>query len=425
MIPKEKWVEAVRDFQERPLPALVERDYRLPMQTSLNRALVLVGPRRAGKTYLLFQLMGELLKTEKKTSMFYINLERADLPAVGVPDLLALLEVCAELHGGVRWLFLDEIQNVPGWESFVRTALDRGIKVVLTGSSSRMLSTDIATSMRGRALSYTILPFSFREYLRARGIGVGPLSSAQRARLLQGWREYVQWGGYPEVVIAPAVREKVLAEIRETVIFRDMVERHKVRNTKALKLLLDALVQSPRFSVHAFYRFVRSLGVRTSKTSLYRYLEWVNDAFFVFLVRKYSPSYRESEQSLPKTYFVDNGLLTIQGKDDQGRLLENAVFIELLRRGEQMRYHTFQNNREVDFVLVEKKAVRQLIQVCYDIGNFTTKEREIRSLVQAAAALRCSNLLVLTGNYEAEEKVKGKAIRFVPVWKWLLEETDK
>ena len=186
-------------------------------------------------------------------------------------------------------------------------------------------------------------------------------------------------------------------------------------------MLIKALLTSKEFSIHKFYNFIKSQGVKTSKNALYKYTDYLNDAFFVFFLRKHSLSYKKSEQSLPKIYFVDNGLLSLNGVDDKGRLLENLVFIELIRRENDIAYYQNSLKEEVDFLIKEGKKVKQLIQVCYDISNFMTFDREKKILIKASEEFNCSNLLLINISEEKEETIDGKKIKIIPVGKWLLE----
>lgn len=425
MMQKGKWEEIIKDFHESRFPDAVEREINMPVEMPISRAVAIIGPRRAGKTYSVFQLIKALLKTVKMSQVLYVNFERADIGVVDYRDLIAMLETFYEMYPENKaknvWLFLDEIQNVSGWEKFVRTALDQNVKVYLTGSSSKLLSKEIATAMRGRTITYRVLPFSFREFLRAKNFKLGKfISSSEKAKVLNLLRIYLEYGGYPEAVIYEPERERILNNIIETAVYKDVVERSKIRNTKAMKLLMGALINSKEFSVHKFYNFLRSMGIKVGKNVLYKYIEHLNDAFFVFMLRKFSHSYKEAEQSVPKAYFIDNGLLKISGIHDHGRLMENLVFVELLRKECDISYYRSVTKEEAGFVLKDGKQVRQIIQVCHDIGNFNTKDREVRSIIKASKNLKCRNLLVITWDFESEEKLKGKKIKYIPLWKWLL-----
>jgi len=429
MIPKEKWSEIIKSFQDSELPELIERDINIPTDVPIRRAVSIIGPRRAGKTYEMFLLIKKLLKVIKKEQILYVNFERADIGIVSYEDLIAMLETSYEIYPANKnkkmWLFLDEIQNVSNWEKFVRTALDENIQVFISGSSSKLLSREIATSMRGRSLSYRVFPFSFKEYLKTKKIGFEKyLSSYEKARILNALRNYMEYGGYPEAILYEKEREKILTELRETVIYRDVIERSKIRNVKAMRLLINALINSKEFSVNKFYNFLKSTGVKIGKNVLYNYLEYLNDVFFVFLLRKFSYSYKNAEQSIPKVYFIDNGLLRVSGIQDKGRLMENLVFVELLRRNLDVSYHQSANG-EVDFVIKGDKKVKQLLQVCYNVEDLYTKERETGVLIKTGKDLGCKNLIVLTWDYEKAEEISWfgtkRVVKFTPLWKWLLE----
>ncbi|MBI2143560.1 ATP-binding protein [Candidatus Woesearchaeota archaeon] len=428
MIPKEKWAEAIRDFHAKGVPELVEREISIPEEVPLKRAISIIGPRRAGKTYAMFQVISSILKHASMERVAYINFERSDLEGCSSRDLDSLMETFYEICPKNRlvkvWLFLDEIQNVENWEKFVRAVIDsENVQVFISGSSSKLLSREIATAMRGRAVPYKMLPFSFADYLSANKVKTGRyLSSAEKAEVINRLNMYMVGGGYPEVIIYPKEKEKLLADIFETTIFRDVIERYKIRNIKLLKLLIKSLISSAakEFSVHKFYNFTKSAGLRAGKNSLYNYVDALNDVFFVFPLRKFSYSYRNAELSLPKIYLVDNGILTANGISGDGTLMENLVFIEHLRRDKEVYYYKSADGKEVDFVVLEKGRVKELLQVAFSLEDTRTREREIASLLKASKELKCSNLSIITNSEEGEEKIKGKNVKLIPLWKWLL-----
>ena len=429
MISKRVWGELIKDFQERRLPDPVERQLRYPLETPLNRAVVFSGPRRSGKTYLMYIGIKELLERgEDRDQILYVNFEDIRLAGATAQDLNDLLEVYFEIYPENRtkkiWFFLDEVQVVPDWERFVRTLVDtENINVFVTGSSSKLMSKEIATSMRGRSLTYDVYPFSFAEVLRADGIEHEKyLSLTQKAKIVRKLEDYVRYGGYPETVIYREEWERILREILDVTIFRDIVERYDVKNIKVLKIFLNAIFNSKEFSIHKFFNFLKSQGTKVGKNTLYNYFEYFADSFIVFPLRRFSYSYKDVESSIPKIYLVDNGLLSLQGIRDMGRLIENIVFVELKRKGvRDLFYFRSTSDREVDFVIRDGKTVKELIQVCYDIDNFSTKERETRALLNGSKELNCDDLLIITWDYEAEEDVSGKMIKSVPLWKWLIE----
>jgi len=427
MIKRDIWVKIIKDFYEFKLPNMVERDIRIS-ELPIKRAVSIIGPRRAGKTYLMFQVMKTLLnKNVERSRVLYINIESDLLIGCELSDLRNMLELYYEIYPENKnkkvYLFLDEIQIVPDWEKFVRAVMDsENIQVYVSGSSSKLLSKEIATGLRGRTITYHVYPFSFREFLKAKSFKVEKyLSSSQKALLLNLLDKFLK-GSYPEAVFFEEEKEKILREIIDVTIYRDVVERFKVKNIKVLKLLLKNLIASTYFSVNGFYNYLKSLGIKVSKNTLYSYIDNFSDAMVLFTLRRYSESYKKKEQTIPKPYFVDNGLLVVNGIESKSRLMENAVFLELIRRGftTENNLFYFNSQKEVDFVLRDGRRVVRLIQVCYDIDDFNTKERELSAMVKAGEELKCSDMIVVTYDYENMEEYKGWEIKFVPMWKWLM-----
>lgn len=427
MIKRETWIKAIKDFYEFELPELVERDIKIS-EIPIRRAVSIIGPRRAGKTYLMFQEMRILLeKSTEKSRLLYVNLESDLLIGCELSDLRTMIELFYEIYPVNKnkkvYLFLDEIQLVSGWEKFVRAVMDsENIQIYVSGSSSKLLSKEIATGLRGRTIPYYVYPFSFKEFLRAKGFKMEKyLSSSQKALLLNLLDKFMK-GSYPEAVFFEEEKEKILREILDVTIYRDVVERFRVKNIKVLKLLLKNLIASNYFSVHGFYRYLKSMGIKVSKNTLYIYIDNFSDALVLYMLRNYSESYKKIEQTIPKPYFVDNGLLVVNGIESKSRLMENAVFLELVRRGFTTENNLFyyDSRKEVDFVLKESGKITRLIQVCYDIDDFSTKERELSALAKAGGELNCSDMIVITYDYENIEGYKGWEIKFVPLWKWLI-----
>jgi len=431
MIKKDIFAQIILDFQKENLPDLIERDLKIELEIPIKRAIAILGPRRTGKTYYLYSLIKKLLeKGIEKEKILYIKFEDPKLVDIYLEDLSVLLEVFYEIYPQNKkekiWLFFDEIQNIKNWEIFIRKILDKEkAQIFLSGSSSKLLSKEIATSLRGRTLSYLLLPFSLAEVLKTKNLQYKKyLSSDEKEKILNTFWEYFNFGGYPETIIYPKGRKKIINEIIEVTIHRDLIERYKLRNTKLIKLMFNYLVKAKEFSVHKFYHFLKSINIKVSKNSLYNYLEYFNDAFIFYSLKKFSYSLKKAEQSFSKIYTVDNAFISEIIGDDKGKKLENLVFLSLLRKGYEINKNIFYylNGKEVDFLIKEKNKVKILIQACHDVENYLTKERELKSLIKASRELKCSNLLVITSEYEGKEKVKGKTIRFVPLWKWLLEE---
>ena len=424
MIDRETIVEIIRDYQEMDLPDLIKRNIDIPLDLRIKRAISIIGPRRAGKTYTMFQLMKILLERGVgRDRMLYINFEDYRLEGINYIDLKKIVEIYYEMYPENSrlkvWFFLDEIQNVGGWEKVVRNIMDRwNIQIFLSGSSSKLLSREIATQLRGRTLTYIVYPFSFKEFLRARNFRIEKyMSSYEKNRLLNLLNEYLVYGGYPEAVIERERRMKILREIWDVTIARDIIDRWRIRNIRALKLLIRALRKSREFSIHKFYRYLKSLGLRISKNTLYNYIEYLNDSLILYLLKKYSPSYRDIEMSIPKIFFVDNGLY--MAEESISKLMENLVFMELRRRNyvenEKLFYWKNSFGREVDFIVLDG----ELIQVCYEL-TYENRDREIKSLIKASKQLNYKKLRILTWNQEDTININNRKIKITPLWKWLI-----
>ena len=424
MIDRETIVEIIRDYQEMDLPDLIKRNIDIPLDLRIKRAISIIGPRRAGKTYTMFQLMKILLERGVgRDRMLYINFEDYRLEGINYIDLKKIVEIYYEMYPENSrlkvWFFLDEIQNVGGWEKVVRNIMDRwNIQIFLSGSSSKLLSREIATQLRGRTLTYIVYPFSFKEFLRARNFRIEKyMSSYEKNRLLNLLNEYLVYGGYPEAVIERERRMKILREIWDVTIARDIIDRWRIRNIRALKLLIRALRKSREFSIHKFYRYLKSLGLRISKNTLYNYIEYLNDSLILYLLKKYSPSYKNIEMSIPKIFFVDNGLY--MAEESISKLMENLVFMELRRRNyvenEKLFYWKNSFGREVDFIVLDG----ELIQVCYEL-TYENRDREIKSLIKASKQLNYKKLRILTWNQEDTININNRKIEITPLWKWLI-----
>ncbi|ACS91060.1 ATP-binding protein [Thermococcus sibiricus] len=427
MISKEVWARIIRDYLEWDVK-LVERNinYSIP---KVQRALVIIGPRRAGKTYFMFQIIKELLKQGvRKEETIYINLEDPRIIDTTLDDLLGLLDVYysqfPENVKGHNYFFLDEIQTVKNWEKFVRFLLDKNQRVIVSGSSSRLLSKEIATELRGRSVPIRVYPFSFREILVSHGIKVDRFySTYEEAKIKKLLRQYLLWGGYPEVVLDFSLRREILREIIDLMIYKDIVERWGIVNIKALKLLFRMLAFSTHLSISKAYKNLKGIGINVGKTTVANYLEFLEDSLVFYPLRALIKSYKLQELYGFKPYLVDNGLLTSLGVQDEGRLLENLVFTELLKfdlePNRDVFYYRTRDGKEVDFVILEKGRIKQAIQVTYEL-NESNYEREISALVGASKELNCRDLLLITWDQEETIKKKGKEIKVMPLWKWLL-----
>ncbi|MEW6618960.1 MAG: ATP-binding protein [bacterium] len=412
----------ILEYTKRPIPPLIEREL---MITETERIISIIGPRRAGKTYYFYQLM-----KDKKEEALYLNFEDTRLTDVNFKEIRDLIRTYKELTAREpKYLFFDEIQNIQNWELAVREILDtQRYKIFITGSSSKLLAYEIATSLRGRTFRYLLLPFSFSEFLRAEGISlVGSLSKEERAEIRGKLRRYLEFGGFPEI-IKEKEKERILKEFYELILFRDLVERHKLKNIALARFLLSFFAQnlSCEISINKIFSFLKSQGKRIGKNTLYDYCEKIQDSVSVFFLLRYSEKIYEKEAWPKKVYLCDTGISkVVRFQEDIGRLMENCVFLELLRRQNErplieFYYYKDARGKEIDFVLKEKTKIEELIQVCYKIEEIKTKEREFKSLILGAERLNCKNLTVITWDVEAKEEFKGFWINLIPLTKWLM-----
>jgi len=417
--------EYIADFQKSEFPPLTPRELRINARTTVINTII--GPRRAGKTYYLYQLMQPIPRHE----ILYLNFEDIRLVSITFKDFLDIVNLHTELtNTKPGYVFLDEPQVVGEWEKGVRTLLDQQkFKIVITGSSSKLLSKELATQLRGRTITHILLPYSFSEFLEASGVHPKqPFSSEEKAKLRNYLERWLGWGGYPEVVKTESVTEKmkILESYRELIVYKDVVERYGIKTPFLAKLLTEHLISnfSKEFSVNAFFNLLKSRNIRVSKKTLYAYLSLIEDSVAIFLVEKYSPKLKEQKLSPKKVYLCDTGLAYRQ-RHEKPKLMENMVFLQLKRMqnlnpGLEIFYWK-NHQHEVDFVLKEGQGIRKIIQVTYADSREDVQKRELASLLAATKELKPRKLEVITWNYEGEEVYKGKGITFTPLWKWLLQ----
>jgi len=420
------------------LPEMVSRELVLP--ASPTQVISVVGVRRCGKTYLLLNTMKQLLRELRKDNIVYVNFEHERLRNLDAGDLEELLVAQREIFEPDEtkpvYLFLDEIQNVRDWDKWVRRIHDeRRFRIFITGSSSKLLSREIATSLRGRCLSFTLYPFSFAEFLKAKKYPLESLAeiqySEERGKVLKLLREYMEFGGFPEVVLEgdEETKNRLLSSYFETIFYKDIVERYGVKNLALLDGFLRYAINnfSSYLSLTKVEKYFKSTGIKCSKKTLANFLRYSEAVFLLFPLEIFSYKIKDRMQYPRKIYCVDTGIInrfTQKISENLGRLAENVVYLELRRRFEPPTHELFywrdRQFGEVDFVVKEGLRVKQLVQVCWDPSDEETKKREVRGLVRAMGEFGLKEGLVLTGDFEGEEKVGGKRIVYRPLWKWLL-----
>lgn len=382
---------------------------------------VFVGIRRAGKSYLLYQRIQQLLASGTGwDEILYINFEDERLAGMGKEDLNQLLEIHMEMYGKRPILFLDEVQNIEGWEKFARRLADAKYRVYITGSNAKMLSSEIQTTLGGRYINVNVYPYSFTEYLTANHIRLTPTSlyaTESRAEVLRYFDDYFHFGGFPEGAELKAKRD-YLTSVYQKIYLGDIATRHAVTNTFALRVLFKKLAESVKqpISFSRLTNIISSTGVKVGKSTVINYLEYAKDAWLITPVQNIAGKLVEKETT-PKYYFTDNGILHLFLLDAETSLLENLVAITLLRNyGREDAVFFYNKNIEVDFYLPDKETA---IQVCYSLSDTETFERETKALISLCKVLPCKELLVITRDEEREVELGDRKISVLPIWKWL------
>ena len=400
---------------------LITREY--PLENNVNYCFV--GIRRTGKSYMMYQQIKQLEADGVPMSQIvYVNFEDERLLGMTSDDLNTILEIGLEISGtDVKpYLFLDEIQNINGWEKFVRRIADMKYRINITGSNSKMLSSEIASTLGGRFVIMNVYPYSFSEYLSANHMEKNYLeviSTKDRADVLSKYNEYVTYGAFPELV---EIRNKraFLNSIYQTVYLGDIITRNKITNDFAIRLILKKIAESVTkpLSFSRLTNILKSAGTSIGKQTVINYVRYMTDSYLLFTLQNYAAKLVEKETS-PKYYFMDTGLLGLVLLDCKSAQLENLVAIELIRRYGTENVYFFENNVEIDFyVPSEKLAIQVSMQV---LDNMDTKERETRAFVKLNNFILDSKCIIITNSEEAALNCEGIDIDVVPIWKRLLE----
>lgn len=416
-------------FYEHPLKELMPRD--IPFVEVKGKANIVIGMRRVGKTsYCLNHIQTLCSKGLPKERILYINFDSIQLLDFTAHDFQTLLDVYygmfPEHKTQLCYFVFDELQRIPHWELFIRTLLDSEyVRVLLTGSSSKLLSTEIGTELRGRGYTTEILPFSFNEFLRVHSTFTRPpqrFGDITIAKLRKARDLYFTIGGFPECQkLELSVRENVLRDYVDAVIFRDVVERYHVSNTLALRHLVKATLNTvgQKFSVTKFSATLSSMGIKSTRSELFAFLDYLTDAFLLFKVPVYSQSVRAQQVNPVKIYAIDIGLIRANALDpnaNRGALLENLVYLHLRRMGYTIYYGSDAQGGEVDFIVTHRNGQHALIQVAYTLTQPKTAQREI------AAFKKCSPELATMAKYliTYDDELVHDDIHVVPLWRFLL-----
>ena len=423
----------ILDFQELQLETGAPR--RLHIETVHGKATVCIGVRRSGKSTYMFQIIQRLLNSGvSRHNMLFLNFFDDRLHNLRHNNLGLIIEAYYSLYPEKKntemvYCFFDEIQAAPGWEPFVdRLMRTEKCEVYLTGSSAEMLSKKIATQMRGRALSWELFPFSFQEFLDTKEIDIdGALSTKKRFLVQKAFEEYWDAGGFPEVAgLDRNLRIKIHQEYFHTILFRDLVERHDISHPKALTDLAHWLVDNTAslYSVNGLTGYLKSLGHKAPKSAVSDYMEWFEDAYFLFTVHIFDPSVARRNVNPKKIYCIDHALVTSVSSGilvNSGHLLENLVFAALRRLHQKIYYYRTKTGREVDFIVPLPDWSKILVQVCESLAEPQTRKREITALSEAMAEQSQKIGTIVTRNENERIEVSGGVIEVMPAWRFLLE----
>ena len=436
---KENLRMITEEYWRKELPEARTRVTKLKPRSDLINDVI--GPRRAGKTYLMLLTVKELLESgvEKKATI-YINFENRKLLPLTPEyfnDLIDIIYGRRLLESYEKiYVFLDEVQRVEGWEKYVRSIYDEfkgEIKIFVSGSTSKLTGSELSYLLTGRHLTTHVFPLSFREFLLFKGFehgeGEGYLIEKDISVIKEMLREYIMFGGFPEVVLAETNKEELIQTLFFDIISRDILP--KLRKNREIVEEIAYFLCSNVGKLVSFTKLsgmLNTRGIKISVPTLEKYFSITKDAFLFFDLRIFSYKVKDQLQYPRKIYAIDSGFANFSGSkfsEDAGRVMENLVAVELWRRKAQnpaseIYYWKDKQGREVDFVLKRGLKIEQLIQVTNASDKEEIETREEKALIKASEELDCGDLRVITWDYEAEEEFKGKRVKFTPLWKWLL-----
>ena len=396
-----------------------------------EQIIVITGPRRSGKSFIIKQMAKKLMNDGvNKNQILIINFEDPRFSELNTALLQKIYETYLEFfpQKAKPYIFLDEIQEVEKWEKWVLTMQElKKAHIIVSGSNAKLLSKEFSTLLSGRHLDITVLPLCFKEFLDFKGLKLKDdldlISNEIKIKSL--FQEYIQNGSFPELAIKENKKEILLTYFND-LLEKDIIRRYKIRKKEQVKKLLKFYFSnvSCLMSFNSIEKFLE-----ISADTIEKFSDYFENAYLLFFLKRFSFKVREQEKSPRKVYGIDPGLInTISFKfsENIGKLAENIVFLKFLQKKFQnpdleIYYWKDEQHREVDFLVKEKNIIKSLYQVCWDLSDLKTKQREIKSLIKASNELKCSNLLVITDDYDGEEKIKGKKIKFVSLWKWLME----
>ena len=387
---------------------------------------VLVGVRRSGKSYMLYQQIQQLLINGKQwDEILYLNFEDERLENFTAEDFNRLLECHQEMYGKRPMLFLDEIQNIEGWERFARRMADAKYTIYITGSNAKMLSGEINSALGGRFLTYEVYPYSFKEYVNVHRVSVLPndlISTEGRSAVVRHFDEYLHNGGLPASALLP-VKRNYLSSVFQKIYLGDIIARNNITNIAGIRLMIRKIAESVcrPISFNRINNLLSSVGGKLSLATTIKYVEYCEDAWLLMKLKNYTACLADKESN-SKYYFIDNGILNLFLIDKDSMLLENLVAMQLFRKyGHDMsneRVFFYNDNFEVDFYIPEDALA---IQVCYSLSDEETLQREVNALKKLPKRLDCNRRVIITFDEETSFSDEYGTIEVVPAWKWLLE----
>ena len=380
-----------------------------------NVIKLITGPRRAGKSVYALQILSG-------KNYAYLNFDDTQLLGAFIED--SVMQALAEVYPSYEYLLLDEVQNLESWDAWVSKLYRRGVNLVITGSNANLLSSEMSTLLTGRYVEIQILPFSMVETLKYRGAPINAEMPDEKAKLALEMDEYLKKGGYPEIVKNREIEQAYLSALFDSIILKDVAQRHKIRKTTELYDLADYLISN--YSNPLSYNEIAEELSLGSVTTVKKFCGYLAEPYLFFYLPRYNNKLKEMKKAPRKVYIIDNGFIytrSFELSGNNGRQLENMVFIELLRRGydlyKSLFYYRTSNDKEVDFVTRDGRKVTSLIQVSYDISKNRTRERELDALVKASEELKCDNLLLITWEQDDILSYKNKTIKVLSTQKWV------
>lgn len=420
--------------KQREIPfSMIERETNLPIKS--QSIVTVVGVRRCGKSSQMQLSINVLVeKGVPPEAILWVGFDDERLAGMKATDLEEVLEAYRELYPSQDlkdvFMFFDEIQLIDNWELFVIRVFKSYCKnIFISGSNAKMLSQEIATTLRGWSIEEKIYPLSFVEYCQFTGTKTHHLTEQETTYLRLKWDEYYTESAFPEIVLTElkSLRDKKLQAYFDVMLFRDLVERHNIGNTSVLRYFIKRLMNNltKPTSINAIYNDIKSQGFKISKDDLYLWADYACECFMFLRLSKFTPSLIEEQQSLRKYYFIDNGLrqaVLLPQSDDNGKLLENAVLLHLHRHLHPLDKITYYSgNKECDFVVQQEQQVKALYQVCWEMQETTTWQREMDGIIEASTMTKCDNLFIITHHDEEVIQQNGKTVKVIPAWKWMLE----